>query len=303
MSPKKIAVLLHEEDASFESTDYLLRLMLEAWTAQGHDVEIVRGVGQFVPADAIIPHLDLTVTPDPYRDFLARYPLAVNGQVVDVSKSKISSNIVRKGDGYNGPVIVKTEWNYGGLPESRLKMKARPAPSIPERIIGKLASKLGLRRTGPMPWKFVESMDSGSYPVFPSPREVPDDVFENKNLVVEKFLPEVEGGDYCLRYYYFFGDQEMNILLKSREKVVKGSNAFQCDEVPAPPELRAIRRRMGFDYGKFDYVLREGKVVLFDVNRTPSYSTLEAKHLARKVADQLAGGIVSLLEPSSGRGN
>jgi hypothetical protein len=256
-------------------------------------------VGRFVTADVIIPHLDLTVTPDPYRDFLARYPLVVNGRVMDVSKSKISSNIVRKGDVYVGPVIVKTEWNYGGIPDSRLRINARSAPSIARRIVRKAASTLGLGRTGPTPWKLVESMDSGSYPVFSSLREVPAEVFENKNLVVEKFLPEVEGGDYCLRYYYFFGDREMNFLFKSREKVVKGSNAFQCEEAPVPPELRAIRRRMGFDYGKFDYVLREGKVVLFDANRTPSYSTLEARQLARKAARHLAEGIVSLLESSS----
>ena len=299
MGPKKIAVLLHQEDNIFETTTYLLRLMMEAWTVQGHAVEIVRGVGRFVTADVIIPHLDMTVTPDPYRDFLARYPLVVNGRVMDVSKSKISSNIVRKGDVYDGPVIVKTEWNYGGIPDVRLRMKARPAPSIPQRIIGKLASKLGLRRTGPTPWKFIETMDSDSYPVYSSLREVPVEVFENKNLVVEKFLPEVESGDYCLRYCYFFGDQEMNFLFKSQEKVVKASNSFHYEEAPVPPELRAIRRRMGFDYGKFDYVLREGKVVLFDANRTPSYSALEARQLARRVAGQLAEGIVSLLEPSS----
>lgn len=299
MSFKKIAVLLHEEDHLFEMTTYLLRLMMDAWKAQGHAVEMVRGADRFVPADVIIPHLDLTVTPDDYRALLDRYPVAVNRRVVDVSKSKISTNIVGRGDPYDGPVIVKTDRNYGGLPEARLRREARPALSFPHRIIGKLASKLGLRRPGPTPWKFVESMDSSAYPVFSSLKKVPGGVFENKNLVVEKFLPEVEGEEYCLRYYYFFGDQEMNVLLKSREKVVKGSNSHGCEEAPVPPELRAIRRRMGIDYGKFDYVLREGKVVLFDVNRTPSYSTLEAKQLARKAAGQLAEGIVSLLEPSS----
>jgi hypothetical protein len=303
VGPKKIAVLLLEENRLFETTTYLLRLMMEAWTAQGHAVEVVRGVDRFVHADLMIPHLDLTVTPDPYRDFINRYPIAVNGRVVDVSKSKISLNIVQKSDPYDGPVIVKTDRNYGGLPESRLTMKARPAPSILRRIVGEVVSKLGLRHTGPTPWKSVESMDSGSYPVFSSLEEVPNEVFENKNIVVEKFFPEVKGADYCLRYYYFFGDKEMNILLKSREKVVKGSNAFQCDEVPVPPELRAIRRRMGFDYRKFDYVLRDGKVVIFDVNRTPSYSTLETKQISRKAAGHLAEGIVSLLEPSPASGN
>ncbi len=303
MRAKKIAVLLHEEDRLFETTTYLLRLMMEAWRSQGHSVETVRGTGRFLPADVIIPHLDLTVTPEAYRALLDRYPVAVNRRVVDVSKSRISANLVGRGDPYDGPVIVKTDRNYGGLPEARLKRETRPAPSIPQKIIGKLASKLGLTRRGPTPWKFVKSMDSGAYPIFPSLKEVPGGVFENKNLVVEKFLPEIEGEEYCLRYCYFFGDREVNILLKSREKVVKGSNSHGCEEAPVPPELRAIRRAMGVDYGKFDYVLREGKVVLFDVNRTPSYSTLEAKQLARKVAGQLAGGIVSLLEPSSEREN
>jgi hypothetical protein len=36
-----------------------------------------------------------------------------------------------------------------------------------------------------------------------------------------------------------------------------------------PDEIRAERERMGFDYGKFDFVVNDGKAVLFDANRTP----------------------------------
>jgi len=302
VASKKIVVLLHEKDGIFEKTTYLLRLMMERWRASGHAVEIVRGVGRFVPADLMIPHLDLTVTPEPYRDFMAQYPVVLNRRVLDVSKSKISSNLLRKGEDYDGPVIVKTERNYGGLPEARLKRERRPSPSFVRRILGSAISKIRPSRAGATEWNLVESMESGSYPVFPSLASVPAGVFGNPNLVVEKFLPEREGTDYCLRYYYFFRDREINFLLKSRNMVVKGSNAHRCDEVPSPPELHAIRQRLGIDFGKFDYVLRDGRVVLFDVNRTPSYSSLEPRGLSGPVADRLAEGIESLPEAADGTG-
>ena len=37
------------------------------------------------------------------------------------------------------------------------------------------------------------------------------------------------------------------------------------------PAMREARRRLGFDYGKFDYVERDGGAVLLDANPTPSY--------------------------------
>ena len=37
--------------------------------------------------------------------------------------------------------------------------------------------------------------------------------------------------------------------------------------------LRAWRARLGFDYGKFDFVVRDGEPVLFDVNRTPTMAS------------------------------
>ena len=29
-----------------------------------------------------------------------------------------------------------------------------------------------------------------------------------------------------------------------------------------------MRRELNFDYGKFDYVIHKGKVILFDINKT-----------------------------------
>ncbi len=63
--------------------------------------------------------------------------------------------------------------------------------------------------------------------------------------------------------------------------------------LPVPDEVLALRRELGLDYGKIDYVIHDGQVVILDVNRTPAQpGTPEAT--ARAVGD-LADGIWSLL--------
>jgi len=294
-----IAVLLDDrDDGGFHSAGYLLRLMVKAWEDAGATVVILHGPNDFVPADIIIPHLDLTITPPAYHALLQRYPVAINRRLIDISKATISSNLVSRGDAYGGEVIVNTNCNYGGVPESRLKPRP-PARSTRRRILDKLSSMLrGRRAAEDRAWRSIDSIKSGDYPIFPSLAAVPAGVFANKNLVVEKFLPEHSGSDYCLRYCYFFGDRHINFLLRSKERVVKGSNAFSCDETPAPPEIFSIRRRLGLDYGKLDYVMRDGQVVLFDVNRTPASAALARYNLTNRVVGELSQGLAGMLEPN-----
>jgi len=296
MDHTTIAVLLDDRDDRFDSAGYLLRLLLQQWQAAGAKMIVLRGTKSFVPADICIPHLDLTITPPAYHEFLQRYPVAINRRLIDISKSTISSNLLSRGDAYDGEVIVKTNCNYGGVPESRLK--PRPAPrSFPQRIRDKFGAMIrGKRFAEDLAWRSMDSIKSGDYPIFPSLAAVPAGVFANKNLVAEKFLPERDGHDYCLRYCYFFGDQQINFRLRSKLPVVKGSNSFSCDETPAPPELDLIRRRLGLDYGKLDYVLRDGQVVLFDVNRTPASAALERYGLTTRVVTHLAAGLSALLD-------
>jgi hypothetical protein len=297
MLHNRIAVLLDDRDDRFDSAGYLLRLLVKVWEAKGATVSVLRGAQSFTPADVCIPHLDLTVTPPAYQQLLHRYPVAINRRLLDISKSTISSNLLAADDAYDGEVIVKTNCNYGGLPESRLKPRPAQRP-MGRRIFDKLCAVLrGRRAAEDRAWRSIESIKSGDYPIFPSLRAVPPGIFANKNLIVEKFLPERDGsGDYRLRYCYFFGDRQINFLLRSKEPVVKGSNTFSCDETAAPPELDAIRRRLGLDYGKLDYVLRDGQVVLFDVNRTPASAALARYGLADHVVSHLAEGLAPMLE-------
>lgn len=294
---KRIAILVHDSDVSFGSGSpvYALELLMHEWQRTGFDVVIVRGTDRFMPADVLIPHLDMTVIPESYRLFAARYPKSINERVTDISKSVISSNLLRWDDDYSGPVIVKTDRNYGGIPEAEFDSTSARRRSALVRAVSRIASRLSRSVAGLSPWRYVDHMNPGDYPVFPSLESVPRAVFKNKNLVVEKFLPEIDGDDYVLRYYYFFGDCEMCFLLKSKEKVIKFSNAFQVEETPIHPDVRAMRKKIGCLFGKMDYVVHDGRPIVFDLNRTPSYSRHVNDRLFHEMVGRIAKGIESVL--------
>jgi hypothetical protein len=294
MAPNRILVLLHPKDSTWELGYYLLQFLMREWEAMGFTVRVIRGIRQQVEADLVIPHVDLTITPEQYRDFLSIYPNVINKPVHDISKSRISVNLVGRNDTYAGPVIVKTDRNCGGLPE-RLSSGWRLGRWKRLRGAYRLLAKLRRRDPSHRSWRSVQYLQPSDYPVFPSVHEVPEEIFQNRNLVVEKFLSESDGSDYCVRYYYFFGSAEINLLFRSKASVVKAATALKVEEVPVPEELYKMRKKLGFDYGKFDYVLRDGKVVLFDVNRTPATTLLQRWGLIDKVARHLAGGINSQL--------
>ena len=48
--------------------------------------------------------------------------------------------------------------------------------------------------------------------------------------------------------------------------------------VTSSADLRTMRAPLGFDYGRFDYRIVEGKVVLYDVNRTQGRSANPKLH-------------------------
>lgn len=62
-----------------------------------------------------------------------------------------------------------------------------------------------------------------------------------------------------------------------------------------PEELYRIRENMKFDYGKFDYVINDGKVVLLDVARTMAGGSKKSRGFAQRIAMTLAEGIWSFL--------
>lgn len=289
---RRIVILFHADERPERLHQYRIWHCVPHWRAAGFDVAMQFGVATPFDADIVIPQIDLSVMPDEYRRALDTYPCVLNRGVGDIRKTTFSRNLVCKQDSYGGPVIVKTNANFGGAPERRL---ARRQP-WPQRTAELLAgARRRLRRiaaTGSTnPLAYAEGLDPGAYPIFPHKRDVPAAVFENADLVVERFRPEHMGGHYHLRSYAFLGDRSVTVRTTADDPVVKGAIGRKPEVVCIDERIVAERAALGFDYGKFDYVLHDGEAVLLDVNVTPSFGRVYPPELREHIARELAAGI------------
>ena len=236
------------------------------WKEDGHRVVNVFGTRKFVAADLVILHVNLSVVPQEFVDFSARYPMVINGGVTDIRKSAFSRNVIKRDDEYTGKVIVKSDLNYFGLPEWR----SRP---VGRRIL----QSLGL---GGKKWKPVE------YQIYDRVADVPTEAFDDPHLVVEKFIPEVGDGLYSIRTHVFFGNNVTSYRLRSKSQVIKFRNVVDFYQVDTNPDVVDIARQMDVDFGKIDYVVHDGQPFVLDINKTPSSSGRAVRSSARIVANQ-----------------
>jgi hypothetical protein len=230
------------------------------WRADGHSVEYLHGTKRFVPADIVFVHINLSVVPDEYLDFAARYPIAVNGRVRDIRKSAISDNLVRPGDPWEGPVIVKSDLNYSGGPERILGQSWLGRRSRPWRGVTRVAEHLTRRRPPFLDWR--------DYLVFDRLSDVPERWLQTRGAVVERFRPEVERGLFHLRMYQFLGDRWRCTRIASPDAILKAETSIAAEQIQPHAEVLAWRARLNLDYGKLDYVVNDGEAVLIDVNKT-----------------------------------
>jgi len=253
---------------------YLLFHALRALNEMGHSWRVSAGPDAG-SADAAILHVDATHVPEAYLALASRYPVAINFRAGDISKRRIGKGLLRRGDDWPGPVIVKTDLNCHGRPEAvanaRAAQAGRPAP-------------------------YAEVVKFDDYPIIASLAEVPDSVWDDERLIVQRFLPERDSEGYALRVWIFAGGRERCSRLVSPDPIVKADNVVSRRLVDVPPELRAERERLGFDFGKFDFVVHEGEPILLDVNRTPGMSPKladvikeGARNLAHGFAEMVSG--------------
>jgi len=298
-APIRVAVIHHERESPESPNTYLMDRISKRWQQWGYDVQQVYGPDEFVPADLAVLHVDLSVTPEPYLRLAARYPSAINAGLRDIRKRTISQNLVSSDDGYEGSVIVKTDLNSGGRPEALGGQAAPPPPGRLQRwkrqlgIWAPFAKRLKRRLCARDPFAIYDPSD---YLVCRKRAEVPRDVFGDPRLVVEKFLPERHGRRFFHRRYYFLGDAERNEVWSSRIAVNAGDlSADKIWTAPVPRQLRELHSRLGADFGKIDYVIRDGQVTVFDVNRTPGLSPEDDDpknaFWTRNAVDALAPGI------------
>ncbi len=122
---KRIVILMHEHLRP-SRPHYLIDAIADAWRAQGLEVAYTYGPRERPAADLLVAHVDLTRTPPDYVDCIRSYPAVVNRDVLDISKRRISRNLLRGDEDYAGPVIVKTDDNAGGGHECRLLLRRHP---------------------------------------------------------------------------------------------------------------------------------------------------------------------------------
>jgi hypothetical protein len=264
---KRIAVLFHENDRNRDLSEYVVWSMADIWREAGHDVVFVFGARRFVPADLVLVHIDLSVVPARYVRFARRYPIVVNGEVRDIRKRRVSEHLLRRDDDWDGPVIVKSDLNAGGQPERVLGRSwlTRRSRRVRRALLGR-AHPLG---------------GSGNYELHDGIADVPPERFADRRLVVEKFRPELEDGLYHTRVYQFLGPRETCARLAAEGPIVKNGTAVRADPIEPHAEIVAARRRFSMDYGKLDYVVSNGQVVLLDVNKTATSGPFPVQRRAR----------------------
>jgi len=279
---RHVVVLFHEGDRFRDLSSYLVHHLAEFWREDGYRVTYLFGTRRFVAADLVLVHVNLSVVPEAYLEFAARYPIVLNGSVRDIRKSTISTNLVRPGDAWKGPVIAKSDLNYAGAPE-RFMRRTRLEHRWP--VLRSVRSRIERIRGENDPFG-----ESGEYRVFDRLDDVPREWFANRHVVVEKFRPEMENGLYHLRMYLFLGDRFTSTRIGGDRSVIKASPDNETRIEPAA-EIIARRRQFGLDYGKLDYVMNAGEVVLLDVNKTIGASRYRNSELQRHNRRHVAEGL------------
>src|SRR5512139_151447 len=238
----RILIIRHETEPP-DLSHHAINQLIGEWCNQGHDVQLAYGTTNLPDADIAVLHVDLSVVPRAYAEAARLYPRVVNGSALDIRKRLVSRNLITRDDNWDGPVIVKANLNFAGWPEWQMRRRAiamgKAAPAFP-------------RPRSPR--------------IFGNPGLVPEEVWGKRHIVVERFLPERDARGFAIRHWIFFGDRERCKRCLSPDPIIKGTNIIDVEDAPVPEFLRTERGRLGLDYGKFDFVVRQGRPILLDAN-------------------------------------
>lgn len=281
-------VLLHHRFDSFrrrirfagKPPRYIMGDVLTILAARGHRITVTGRPDRVPAGDLLILHVDCSVVPLEYLAAAAAFPAAINAKVADITKRSFSTLLVGPDSDWGGKVIVKSNLNRLGKPERHQNQHAAWRLARPPHP--------GLRVFG-------------DYRVCHSIADVPADVWADPEAIVEKFIGEETQQGYVARTYLFCGTSERCSRNVSTSPIVKGNGIIHSEPTEVPGAIRVIRHQMGFDYGKFDFIMVDGQAVLFDANKTIgnlSGSGALAERI-RVLNGSLADGVESFLKPAA----
>lgn len=308
---QKVLIVLHKHAPPLADSGYVIKYFIKQWEKQGYLVQSTFGTRKRIAADIVINHVDLTVTPPAYTDYFKNYRHKINTGITDISKNVVSNCILKPGTAYTGPVIVKTNQNCGGLREENIRKASlillKYAHKIKSAFSARFSQTAKSNDTVPFSgktksrdknietiknWRRVKMLHNKNYPIFDSTRHLPAGIWENEHLVVEKFMPELDNNrNYICRYLYFLGNKSFCVITRSKKPIAKSHIIDrQIIAGPEPEELATFRKTFKMDYGRLDYTVVDGKINLFDANRTPAFSP-EIYSIYKEQIDRLSEGI------------
>ena len=88
-----IAIITHALQEVRPGTT-IARIAHEHWVPRGHRIVTHRGLDRLPPADVAIQHVDLTKVPQAYLELARQYPRVINGTVGDISKKRVSAELL-----------------------------------------------------------------------------------------------------------------------------------------------------------------------------------------------------------------
>ncbi|MGB5136656.1 MAG: hypothetical protein WBN89_15960 [Prochlorococcaceae cyanobacterium] len=276
--------IITDDPLGFRSSRYLINRLCTRWEIHGHSISVA-GLGECPQADIAILHVDRTCVTHEYLLACKNTKLTLNKGCLDISKRLISQSILSLDDNYDGPVIIKTNNNYGGLPEALDSTEG----VLPSELYNDQSSLVNAD------WSQVRYISEGNYPVLPSKQPVPAEVWQNPCLLVEKFLPEIDSaGLYCMRSCFFFGDQQVHVMVKSHSRVIKGSNVIERTllSCKSPPAIQAFIKEHDMDFGRLDYAIVGERVVVYDANKTATLSLTSGDEVFGRILLDLSAGIL-----------
>lgn len=289
---KKLAIL-HSKHTLPDARDHLILEIANLLPALGVEVIHLYGTQRFVPADAVLVHVDLSIVPDAYARFAQRYPKTINAVALDIRKSIFVDGLLGQDSTYGSPVIVKSDLNYGGAPEhAGQPLATRLLRRIGRLLSGKPAPKINSK---------------ADYRIFPALADVPAEFFTPDN-VVQRLVLEKDGNKNLLREYIFLADVHFESLERSASEIITDDEHISCRQFDPHPRLLNLRRLLKLDYGKIDYVMEDGIPFIFDANKTLGVGPVGvefaqdwrdmmaafAAEIARILASPDAGNTVSL---------
>lgn len=285
MNLKNLSIGILEYPHCVNKKLWSIRNLQNVWSAAGADVVQYSDLSLPAPeVDVWFCHLDSTMVSQDFAQFIDDQPNIINGRLKDIRKTSFSEQLIDSVDSpYDGAVIAKSVYNYGGLVDIQLVNRQHGwARFLPKKMRRKFLGLPSDLKANP------------NYTVYDSVKSVPPDFFSSEHNVVEKFLPERVEEHYALRMTFKLGQSHKSYRIISTEQIVKNKNVVTIEEIETDPRVIQWADEHNVDYGKIDHTLWDGEPVIFDINRTPGISGASYEN-QQLLANALAPGILDFI--------